>query len=36
MAEQRAHLAGGAIAALVRRHQRGIRSIQLSAVSRPG
>jgi len=36
LARQRAHLAGEAIAALVRRHQRGIRSIQLSGVSSPG
>ena len=36
LAKQRAHLAGEAIAALVRRHQRGIRSLPLSAVSRRG
>jgi hemoglobin len=36
LAKQRARLAGEAIAALVRRHQRGIRSLPLSAVSRRG
>jgi hypothetical protein len=35
LAKPRAHLAGEAISALVRRHQRGIRSLPLTAVSRP-
>jgi len=35
LAKQRAHLAGEAISVLVRRHQHGIRSLPLTAVSRP-